>query len=99
MKESQTISTDNWTFAAYKASDLLVFIHLGAEPSSSKDDSKIEILYLVTVLQNMEMEVFQKEYKSLEQAINFINLSYSHWDFIDRAEISNGSGCGTCEAH
>jgi hypothetical protein len=95
MEEIKRIDADNWTFAGYKSSDLLAFIHLGAEPCG--DDTKI--LYLVTVLNADEEEVFQMEYMTLPEAIDSINGRYHHWDFIDRSQRQDGGGCGSCAAH
>lgn len=98
MEEIKRIDADNWTFSGYKSSDLLAFIHLGAEPQGQDaEDSKI--LYLVTVLNSDEEEVFQLEYMTLPEAIDSINSRYHHWDFIDRSERQDGGGCGSCAAH
>jgi hypothetical protein len=95
MEDTKRIDAENWTFSGYKSSDLLVLIHLGAEPSG--EDTRV--LYLVTVLKNSEEEIFQLEYPSLPEAIDSINQRYHHWDFIDRSERQDGGGCGSCAAH
>ncbi len=95
MEDAKQINADNWTFSGYKSSDLLAFIHLGAEPQG--DDPKL--LYLVTVLNQDEEEVFQLEYFSLPEAIDSINYRYHHWDFVDRTQRLDDGGCGSCSAH
>ena len=95
MEEIKNINAENWTYSGYKSSDLLAFIHLGAEPTG--DETKL--LYLVTVLNSDEEEVFQLEFTTLAEAIDGINNRYHHWDFIDRSERQDGGGCGSCAAH
>jgi hypothetical protein len=96
MNSKNLVNADNWTFTGFKSSDLLAFIHLGAEPGP---EGKIEMLYLVTLLKSQEEEVFQLEFSSLPQAIDAINERYGHWEFADRSERLDGGGCGTCSAH
>ena len=95
MEAKSIVNAENWTYTGYKSSDLLVLIHLGAEPS----EGETKVLYLVTLLKNQEEEVFQLEYSELSKAIDSINQRYSHWEFVDRAERLDDGGCGTCSAH
>lgn len=97
MEAKLIINAENWTFSGYKSSDLLAFIHLGAEPCEDQNEAKI--LYLVTVLKDLEEEVFQMEHSSLPEAIDDINRRYQHWDFFDRTKRMDDGGCGSCEAH
>lgn len=95
MNGEQKITAQNWTYTGFKSSDLLAFIHLGAKPTETGS----QLLYLITVLKSLELEVFQLEYSKLEDAIDAINKKYHHWDFLDRGEMSTGGGCGSCAAH
>ena len=96
MNTDTLITAQNWTFTGFQSSDLLAFIHLGATPS---DSGEAKLIYLVTVLKELEQEVFQLEFDSLDGAVDAINSRYSHWDFTDRGERTDGGGCGTCAAH
>jgi hypothetical protein len=98
MNTESLVTAQNWTFTGFESSELLAFIHLGAMPEQEKGQ-EAKLLYLVTVLKSLEEEVFQLEFESLEEAINSINQRYSHWEFKDRGERSDGGGCGTCAAH
>ncbi|MCR9204394.1 MAG: hypothetical protein NXH75_07450 [Halobacteriovoraceae bacterium] len=97
MENTAIINAENWTYSGYKSSNLLAFIHLGAEPTVGEDE--VQLLYLVTVLKELEEEVFQMEHPSLPQALDDINRRYRHWDFVDRTKRLDEGGCGTCEAH
>ena len=95
MNTDSLITAQNWTYTGYETANMLAFIHLGAKPSGTE----ASLLYLVTVLRELEEEIFQLEFDSLDQAIDAINKRYSHWEFKDRGERSDGGGCGTCAAH
>lgn len=97
MESKKLINGDNWTYSGYKSSNLLAFIHLGAEPSPTKEEP--QLLYLVTVMKDLDEEVFQMEHTSLTDAIDDINNRYQQWDFIDRTKKDSEGGCGSCEAH
>jgi len=98
MNKESHITAQNWTYTGFESSELLAFIHLGAAPAAS-DTQEAKLLYLVTVLKSLEEEVFQLEFDSLDLAIDAINQRYSHWEFKDRGERSDGGGCGSCAAH
>jgi len=95
MEKSSLVDADNWTFSGYKSTNLLAFISLGAAPNAVEP----ELLYFVTVLKDLEEEVFQLEFPKLDQAIDALNSRYHHWDFIDRSQKEDSGGCGSCEAH
>lgn len=97
MEVKKIITADNWTFSSYKSSDLQAFIHLGAEPSI-EENQEPTVIYLITVLKNLEEEIFQLEFSELTDAIMAINERYGHWDYLERSQASSG-GCGSCEAH
>lgn len=95
MNDVKRVDAENWTFSGYKSTDLLAFIHLGAEPRGDQ----AQILYLVTVLNQDEEEVFQMEFLTLPEAIDSINGRYHHWEFVDRTQRLDDGGCGSCSAH
>lgn len=102
MEMKKLIDSENWTFSGFKSSNLLAFIHLGAEPSEDlegEEEAAVRMLYLVTVMKDLEEEMFQMEYESLAEAIDSINSRYQHWDFVDRTTRLDDGGCGSCEAH
>jgi len=89
----QTINSDNWNFAAYKAGNLVAQITFGAEPAEP-----IEFLYHCSVLNEEGEAIFQKTFHDLSLALTHINRNYGHWEFLDRSQ-GQGGGCGTCQAH
>lgn len=95
MESKNVVGAENWTFSGFKSSNLLAFIHLGAEPSPEG----AKVLYCVTLLKDQEEEVFQLEFDQLHLAIDAINERYGHWEFVDRGQRLDGGGCGSCSAH
>ena len=89
----ELITKENWDFSGYKTKDLQVFITFGADPSNIE-----ECLYFVTLMNEDFQEIFQKEFRSIDEAINFINKKYSEWEWLDRSG-SDAEGCGSCSAH
>ena len=93
---SQVITEQNWTFCHYKANSLKAFISFGASPDIL-DDS---FLYMSTVLDQDQNEVFQREFNNVNDACHFINNKYSDiWDFIDARSKKSEGGCSSCAAH
>ncbi|MCP4914961.1 MAG: hypothetical protein GY909_17715 [Oligoflexia bacterium] len=92
------LNESNWNYCSYISNDLKVFIALAAQPDTSGDQ---ELLYSVTSITKEDVEVFQQDFKLLDEAISFANRRYGHWDFIDplTGNTGSGSGCGSCEAH
>lgn len=88
------ITQDNWTFCRFKSENFHAFISFGASPDGIE---KEKFDYFVTVLENEDTEVFQKEFDSLAKACVYINSHYSDWEF-DNQTIKK-SGCSSCAAH
>ena len=84
----------NWNYSFYNSDSYKALISIVANPSESNE---VEYLYCPTVLDGENREVFQKDFDSLANAIEFMNKSYSHWKFIDPS--SSDKGCTTCSAH
>jgi hypothetical protein len=91
------INSDNWTFCHYASEQLKAVITFGASP----DTSEKEFDYYVTVVDEDNTEVFQKEFNKLDIACKYINQRYSDiWDFVDAtAATKKAGGCSTCVAH
>lgn len=70
---------------------MISFIGLPDEAGETK------FVYSPTVLDKEEKEVFQRDFDTLEEAIEFINYAYNHWTFID--PLVKTGGCSTCVAH
>ena len=73
------------------------FINLAADFQPNEENP---LLYMVTCTDLEDREIFQKEFKNLDEALLFANKSYSQWDFIDlsKSDAEKG-GCSTCAAH
>ena len=91
------VTEDNWTYCHFKSLQLKAFISFGADPSNVSDGEPA-LIYFVTLTDHDDAEVFQSDFDELNEACDFLNEKYGHWDFID-AEVDNGGGgCGTCAA-
>jgi hypothetical protein len=94
------INTQNWTFSQYKSSKIRAFISLGGEVGPNEE---FQELYLVTTTdEEFTKEFFQKPFRELEKAMEFINNRYGHWDFLNLEKApksSSDSGCSSCAAH
>ena len=91
------INSDNWTFCHYASKANKAVITLGASPGSTQD----EFEYFVTVIDEDNTEVFQKEFNKLTTACAYINRRYEDiWNFVDAtASNTKDGGCSTCVAH
>ena len=91
------IDSQNWTFCQYNSSNLKAFVSLSGEPT---EDGDSVFLYNVTVTDQEDLEIFQSDHPSLDQAIDIINNKYGHWNFTNlTVQSGNESGCGSCSAH
>ena len=91
------INSDNWTFCHYASKDTKAVITIGASPELEQDLFE----YFVTVIDEDNNEVFQKEFLKLDSACTYINARYKDmWEFIDAtAQVKKDGGCSTCVAH
>ncbi len=95
--QSRQVTCDNWTHCGYKSLQLQALITIGAHPTQGTAEPAL--VYYLTLLDTDFKEVFQQEFSTLEQAISSLNDRYGHWEFTDREKSTEGSGCGSCEAH
>ncbi len=91
--QSKKFDLSNWNYAYYATEKQKALISLVGNNSKTGD---VEFMYCPTVLDEENHELFQAEFLSLSEAINFMNERYSHWNFMEKA---SSSGCGSCEAH
>jgi hypothetical protein len=90
------INADNWTYTHYKATDMKAFISFGAS-ADILDDS---FIYMTTILDSENNEIFQKDFSTVDDACHFINNKYSNlWDFVDARSTKKEGGCSSCTAH
>lgn len=90
------ITPENWTFCSFSHENLKAIITFGASPDIL-DDS---FVYYVTVLDDDNNEVYQKEYATIELACEAINNKYSDlWELKDATRPAKAGGCSTCIAH
>ena len=87
------ITKDNWTHCHFKTERLKTQISMGGELLNGK----YRELFYVTTTDHEGIELFQKTFKELTLALEFINKKFSHLDFIDQT-VKTG-GCSSCEAH
>ncbi len=92
----QAINTENWTYSRLVNGSYSIGIYIGADEASIENGNYI---YYLTLLENDEKEVFQKEFHSLFDAINFANNKYYDWQFQDLRIAKSSEGCGSCSAH
>lgn len=91
------VNSDNWTFCHYASKQNKAVITFGASPNMEED----EFEYFVTVIDEDNNELFQKEFTKLSVACSYINTRYKDiWTFVDAtAKDSKEGGCSTCVAH
>lgn len=90
----QRVNLKNWNFAQYRLDNLMCMVSFGAEPTESEE---FQMQYFVTVLEDEQVEKFQKKFDSLNLACAYINEQYGDWEFKDLSV--KGSGCSSCSAH
>jgi hypothetical protein len=102
---SAQVNLENWTFTRYRNEDLLAQISVGGRLLEKSPQDFQEIFY-ATVCRLDGEEIFQKEFVTLDEAIDFLNAHYGDWGFEDLIlEQENGlsqdasSGCGSCQNH
>lgn len=95
---NKLINSENWTYTHYKAQNMKAFISFGALPEGSINQS--EFIYMATVLDEENNEIFQRDFDDIDSACQFINKRYNPiWDFIDARVAKKEGGCSTCVAH
>lgn len=87
------ITTENWTHTQYSKEELRAIISCGASLSG-------ELEYYLTVLDENDVELFQKGFEQLSDAVSTINLRYHQiWEFVDTNRPKKEGSCSTCVAH
>jgi len=90
------ITPDNWTFTNYTDGELVAIITFGAS-SEILDDN---FIYYVTLLDQDNNEIFQKEFNTIDAACLYANDKYQKiWDFENKLKPAKAGGCSTCIAH
>jgi hypothetical protein len=90
---STLITPDNWTFCYFKMAKSRALISIGADTESD------EFIYYSSVLDEKDMDIYQKEFNSLDSACQFINQNYSDWEFVNQLKSDDSDGCSSCSAH
>ncbi len=90
----QCINIENWSYCRYQKGDFMAMITFGASLDSIQEGA---LEYYVTVLENEEREVYQKDFDSLTEACLYLNENYGDWTLED--QTATKSGCSTCAAH
>ncbi len=88
------VNIENWTYCRYEKDNFMAMISFGASPESMEED---RLEYYVTVLEDEDKEIFQKNFDSLHDACFYLNENYQDWMFED--QTATKSGCSTCAAH
>ncbi len=90
------ITPQNWTHCSFSHENLKAMITFGASPDILEDS----FVYYVTVLDEDNNEVFQKEFETIEQACGHINKKYNDlWSIEDALAPKIEGGCSSCVAH
>jgi len=97
MSQDTSFNENNWNFSQFVLGDLTAFISLCGE----NNNENIEYFYSLTVVDQDNKELFQKDFKVLSEACNSINSKYQdYWQFQQSIEEKKeGSGCDSCVAH
>ena len=66
---------NNWNYSQYINGELKAIINLTAEPT----DDAVDFLYSITVLDQIGNEVYQEDFKVLDDACNRMNSKYSEY--------------------
>ncbi len=98
MDTQNFVNLKNWNFAHYNSEHFKAFIGMTGDLLESNGKLEQIILYSVTVIDGEDIEVFQRDFSSLKEAIACINENYGHWQFSDPTDKSGG-GCSSCSAH
>ena len=89
------INNENWSFCSYRLLNLKGFITLsGLEDSSGH----IRFLYSVTITEDDQRDILQKDFSCIDDACHFLNRHYSHWQFHNAESQKKGGGCASCQA-
>lgn len=94
MNTINNVNLTNWNYSYYNSEFFKAMISFTGVPVGEND---MKFVYSPTVLDKEEKEVFQMDFDTLEEAISYLNSSYSHWTFID--PLIKTGGCSSCAAH
>lgn len=98
----------NWSFCHFSLENCIAQINHGGDLGIHDE---FQELFYVNVLkkdneeQNMEKvlpkEIYQETFSTLLEALNYININFSHWKFINLLDEQSekSGGCGSCVAH
>lgn len=100
VKTSHKVTKDNWSHTHYSFENLRALITFGANWDDKLGKSS-DLLYFVTVIDEDDHEVFQKQFQILNDACDYINNRYQNeWPIVDLANLKNKEGgCASCVAH
>lgn len=95
----EQINAQNCNYSSYTSKNLQVFISFSAAPLKNSEDCQFS--YCVTVTNFDFEEVYQKSFTNEEDALQFINQKYGHWEYnaTRGGKNTDGDGCGSCGAH
>lgn len=90
-----SFNNNNWNHSQYQSEHNKAIISIGAHENKPE-----EICYYITVLDEENNELFQQEFKELDQACQEINSRYQDiWDYNDLSQEKKKTGCDSCSAH
>ena len=87
------VTEENWNSCHYTKAGLKGFVSLNALQDIR---DRVKILYCVTVSDEHERDICQKDFGTIEKACDFINQHYAHWEFVNL--VKNKKGCSSCVA-
>jgi hypothetical protein len=88
------ISNDNWNVTFYENPPFKSMINMEMDLVNLSEDPN----YVVTVLDEQNIEIFQKSFTDCNAACKYINYKYHQsWEFKTMVKTDTG-GCSTCVA-
>ena len=97
MQTNPLINPSNWNYCSYQSADYKAFVSYGAECDSHGPQVQVTEKYYVTVTDHEGIEMFQRSFSGLEQAIEHLNRAYGKLEFKSLSQ--KAEGCSTCQAH
>ncbi len=93
-----SINKENWSYTHLTSGNLQAQIHEAY--SLSQEENTIKTGFCVTEFNKESyQDLFQRDFASIEDALDCINSRYSNWKSSSEVLESSGSGCDSCQAH
>lgn len=89
------VTADNWNTSYFENLNFKALIGIEVNPETPEEE-----LFSISVIDEHNIELFQKSFSKIDAACKYINLRYQNkWEFKNLAAAKSGGGCGSCVAH